>query len=694
MNNKVFLTKEDFSMENYSLDKAYFQQLFENSPQGIVILGNDFTIKKVNNSFCQLFGYEPDELIGKNMDLIIAPTGLYKEAYSLTERAFQGEFVKKDVLRKVWDGSLRNFSVVAYPIMNGNQQVGIYAIYDDITKKKQYEKKLKLFASVLENNTEGVIITDCDNRITWVNHAFTSITGYTLQEVKGQNPSILKSGIQNKAFYENMWHSIRTTGYWKGEIWNKNKYNRIYPQRLNIFTLSDSEENINFMVGILTDITKEKEKDEKIYELAYRDSLTGLFNRESFNKKLTDAIDQAKNRGNKLAVLFLDLDDFKRINDNLGHSMGDNLLKVISENLESTLGDSYTVARIGGDEFTILIDDINCNEEIFPIVDRIIHTFSSPWIFDNFKFYLTTSIGISIFPEHGRDSDALIRNADIAMYKAKSDGSNRYAIYSPSMSEKTNEEFLIENGLRNALYNKEFSLHYQPIIDIKRKKVLGVEALLRWYNRDLGEVPPNKFIPIAEKNSLIVPIGEWVLWEACHQAKNLQDKGYPPLFVSVNVSAKQVQQDSFINSLSTILSETGLQPKYLTLEITEGFFMEDDNMSLLPQLMKIRALGVKLSIDDFGTGYSSFGKFSKVSIDNLKIDRSFIHNINRVKNNNLIIIAIIAMAKSLNMKVIAEGVETQTQLRLLKDYQCDMMQGYIHSHPMTIEDLEAYLSDH
>lgn len=528
MNNKVFLTKEDFSMENYSLDKAYFQQLFENSPQGIVILGNDFTIKKVNNSFCQLFGYEPDELIGKNMDLIIAPTGLYKEAYSLTERAFQGEFVKKDVLRKVWDGSLRNFSVVAYPIMNGNQQVGIYAIYDDITKKKQYEKKLKLFASVLENNTEGVIITDCDNRITWVNHAFTSITGYTLQEVKGQNPSILKSGIQNKAFYENMWHSIRTTGYWKGEIWNKNKYNRIYPQRLNIFTLSDSEENINFMVGILTDITKEKEKEEKIYELAYRDSLTGLFNRESFNKKLTDAIDQAKNRGNKLAVLFLDLDDFKRINDNLGHSMGDNLLKVISENLESTLGDSYTVARIGGDEFTILIDDINCNEEIFPIVDRIIHTFSSPWIFDNFKFYLTTSIGISIFPEHGRDSDALIRNADIAMYKAKSDGSNRYAIYSPSMSEKTNEEFLIENGLRNALYNKEFSLHYQPIIDIKRKKVLGVEALLRWYNRDLGEVPPNKFIPIAEKNSLIVPIGEWVLWEACHQAKNLQDKGYPP----------------------------------------------------------------------------------------------------------------------------------------------------------------------
>ena len=473
MNNKVFLTKEDFSMENYSLDKAYFQQLFENSPQGIVILGNDFTIKKVNNSFCQLFGYEPDELIGKNMDLIIAPTGLYKEAYSLTERAFQGEFVKKDVLRKVWDGSLRNFSVVAYPIMNGNQQVGIYAIYDDITKKKQYEKKLKLFASVLENNTEGVIITDCDNRITWVNHAFTSITGYTLQEVKGQNPSILKSGIQNKAFYENMWHSIRTTGYWKGEIWNKNKYNRIYPQRLNIFTLSDSEENINFMVGILTDITKEKEKEEKIYELAYRDSLTGLFNRESFNKKLTDTIDQAKNRGNKLAVLFLDLDDFKRINDNLGHSMGDNLLKVISENLESTLGDSYTVARIGGDEFTILIDDINCNEEIFPIVDRIIHTFSSPWIFDNFKFYLTTSIGISIFPEHGRDSDALIRNADIAMYKAKSDGSNRYAIYSPSMSEKTNEEFLIENGLRNALYNKEFSLHYQPIIDIKKRKSLG-----------------------------------------------------------------------------------------------------------------------------------------------------------------------------------------------------------------------------
>jgi diguanylate cyclase (GGDEF)-like protein/PAS domain S-box-containing protein len=684
------LSKYAKIQEQIALEKTYFQQLFDNSPQGIVILEQNFNIIMANEGFCKLFKYEMSEIIGKNIDDLIAPKELYKEAVEITKNASNGEFIKKEVVRKTKNNILKHFSVLAYPIIRENLQIGIYAIYDDITKKKQHEEKLKLFASVLENNTEGVIITDKNGKITWINQAFSTITGYNLEEIEGKNPSLLQSGIHTKTFYKNMWNNIINKGYWKGEIWNKNKYNKIYPQKINIFSIGN-ENNISNIVGIITDITKEKEKEEKIYELAYRDSLTGLYNRESFNKILTESIKKANKNQSKMALLFLDLNGFKKINDNLGHSMGDNLLKVIANNLNLILGEKIIIARIGGDEFTVLIDNYTHMNEIVTVIKKIKRSFVSPWIFDNYKFYLSTSIGISLYPDHGIDSDTLICKADLAMYKAKESGSSsQYIFYSPSMSEKTQEEFLIENNLRNALRQKEFTIHYQPIIDIKTNSIIGAEALLRWNNKsNLGIVCPKKFIPIAEKCGLIIPIGEWILREACIQNAKWIKLGLPPLFISVNVSIKQLQQRDFLNMLSNILKEVEMDAEYLVLDITENFFMKDIK-NMLPHLDGLNSLGVRISIDDFGTGFSCLSKLANLEIDALKIDQSFINNIDD-PNNITIISAIISLAKCLNLKVVAEGVDTDSQLKFLKEYNCDMMQGHLYSPPVPSQIFEKLL---
>lgn len=674
-------------------EKTYFQQLFNNSPQGIIILDQSYNIIMANQAFCILFQYKLEEIIGKNIDYLIAPKELYNEATNITKSASNGKFIKRDVIRKTKNNILKHFSILAYPIIHQKSQIGIYAIYNDITKKKQYEEKLKLFASVLEHNTEGVIIIDENYKIEWINKAFTGITGYHYKDIKNKNISFLQTNLHSKSFYQDIWKNIKNKGYWKGELWSKDKYNKIYPQKVNLFSIKD-ENKISNLVAIINDITETKEKEKEMYKLAYRDSLTNLYNRESFNNIFTESIKKAAKNKDKMALLFLDLNGFKKINDNLGHSMGDNLLKVIATNLKLTLGENTIIARIGGDEFTILIEKYHHINEVVKVIEKVIKSFISPWIFDNYSFYLSTSIGVSLYPEHGIDNDTLISKADLAMYHAKDNKNHsKYIFYTPSMSEKTQEEYLIENELQNALLEEEFTIHYQPIINIKSNTIIGVEALLRWNNKSrLGIVCPNKFIPIAEKCGLIIPIGEWVLREACIQNIKWRKLGFSSLFVSINVSIKQLQQRDFFYKLSNILKETGMDAQYLVLEITENFFKHDIK-NIFSHLDALNSLGVKISIDDFGTGFSCLHQLAKLKINSLKIDRSFISKIHEDPSNISIILAIISLAKCLNLKVIAEGVHTDKQLKLLKEYHCDIMQGHLYSPPVPAHILENLLNN-
>lgn len=680
--------------EESILENIYYKQLFNNSPQGIVVLNQDDAIIMANEAFCILFHYTLDELLGKNLDHLIVPDNLYTEARNITLNASRGAFIKKNVLRKTKKNVLKHFSVVAYPIMFENQQIGTYAIYDDITEKKHYEEKLKLFANVLEHNTEGVFITDQDHKIKWINKAFTTITGYQFKDVKDKDIGFFQTHLHPESFYQNILDCIKRQGYWKGELWSEDKYSKVYPVKINFFSIKNGE-NLTNIVAIIADITKKRKKEEEIYKLAYRDTLTGLYNRESFNSIFKESIQSSYENKSKMALLFLDLDGFKKINDNLGHSMGDNLLRVIANNLQFTLGEKTKISRIGGDEFTVIIDQYQDIDEVIKIITKVTDSFASPWIFDNYSFYLSTSIGVSLYPEHGKDSNSLIYKADLAMYHAKENKHNtQYMIYTPSMSEKTQKEYLIENNLQSALFKEELSIHYQPIVDLESNNIIGAEALLRWNNKEeLGIVSPDVFIPIAEKCGLIIPMGEWVLRKACQQSIKWKEQGFPPLFVSVNVSITQLQQQDFSRKLSTILEEVGMDAENLILEITENFFIHDIK-SMLPHLDALSALGIKISIDNFGTGLSCISKLIKLNIESLKIDRSFIRNPYKDPDNARIVAAIITLAKCFNFKVIAEGVDTEQQLQLLKELDCHMMQGNLYSPALEIRDFEKLLDKH
>jgi diguanylate cyclase (GGDEF)-like protein/PAS domain S-box-containing protein len=437
------------------------------------------------------------------------------------------------------------------------------------------------------------------------------------------------------------------------------------------------------------DITERKKQEDWIKRQAYFDSLTGLPNRRLFHKQLVSALLEDHGNGNMMAVLFLDLDRFKSINDTLGHTVGDNLLRVTANRLLGCLRETDIVARLGGDEFTILLTNIRQRQCAVEVAERIIKSLSEPFHIQGYEFFLTTSIGISFYPNDGETYESLIKHADTAMYYAKEGGRNNFQIYTADMNTKALERLVIENYLRKALENSELSLYYQPVVEVNSGKIMGMEALLRWDNPELGRVSPNDYIPIAEETGLIVPIGEWALRTACAQNKAWQDAGYPPLRIAVNLSARQILQGNIVEAVSNILQETDLDPKWLTLEMTETIMQNSDEAITL--LHKLRLMGVRISLDDFGTGYSSLSYLKRLPINTLKIDQSFVRDISRDSVNAAIAKAIIEMAHTLRLNVIAEGVETEEQLSSLRDMKCDHMQGYLFSKPVPSKEFERLL---
>ncbi|MCU7848051.1 MAG: PAS domain S-box protein [Candidatus Thiodiazotropha sp. (ex Lucinoma kastoroae)] len=554
-----------------------------------------------------------------------------------------------------------------------------------LISRKRADRQLKQSAIVFETTREAVSITDADANILAVNRAFTEITGYKESEVLGKNPNILKSGRYEKTFYDEMWCAINSEGQWKGEIWNRRKNGEVYPEWLSINSVLDDKGHVINYVGVFSDISQIKRSEEQLHHLAHFDPLTDLPNRLQLSNQLETSIGRAQRHNQQIALLFLDLDHFKTINDSLGHPTGDQVLKAVADRLRMRIRKEDFLARLGGDEFVILLDDCQRMDDVAFVAQDAIQTMQKPLVLeDKQDIYLGCSIGISIYPADGTETMELIRNADTAMYRAKSEGRNTYRFYTEAMTRIASERLELESKLRRAIEHEELCVYYQPQLSVVSQEIIGFEALVRWQSPEEGLILPGRFIGIAEESGLIGAIGEWVLEKACGDVMEWRRKGVDPRILSVNLSSRQFHNHLLAEDIAGVLSRCGMQPSQLELEITESVLMELTEKTV-NNLKELENLGIRLSIDDFGTGYSSLAYLKWFNIDKLKIDRAFIKGVPGDTSDVEITSTIIAMARNLHIQVLAEGVENQQQLAFLQGQSCDQYQGYYYAKPLPEE---------
>jgi len=561
----------------------------------------------------------------------------------------------------------------------------------EVAERKLAEERLSLSARVFESSGECIVITDAENRIVSANPAFREMTGFTVDEVVGQSPGILKSDRHDSEFYEAMWDSITTQGAWRGEIWNRRKNGEVFPQWLSINAVRDIDDRVVNYIAVSSDMTKRKAADERINFLAYYDALTELPNRALLQDRLQQAIANARRDRGELALMFLDLNRFKTINDSLGHHAGDLLLQKVAQRLKSRLRETDIVARMGGDEFVVVLSNLKNRGDVADIAREIHEEISKPMAIEGHALTVSTSIGVSLHPDDGADIQTLMKNADVAMYHCKEEG-QQCVFFTSDMNDLASKRLAIENGLRGALAKDEFVLYYQPQWDLRTGRIIGSEALIRWEHPVLGIVPPMDFIPIAEESELIVPIGTWVLREACRMNAQWQHQGLPRVPVAVNVSAEQFRKTDFKTTVMEALADYDLAAEYLELEITETVLIHDPE-AVARSFEEIRSIGVNFAIDDFGTGYSSLSYLKELSLSKLKIDRSFVRGVPQNKDDAAIVRAIVDMARSLSLRVIAEGVETQEHAEFLQSIRCDQAQGYLYSRPIPADEFGELLAN-
>lgn len=559
--------------------------------------------------------------------------------------------------------------------------------------RKETEIRLQLFEKVFENANEGITITDPDGNIQAVNQAFTDITGYSAQEAVGQNPRILKSERHDHAFYQSMWQSLTLKGQWSGEIWNRKKSGQAYPEFLSISAIRNKDGEAKNYMAVFHDISEMKTKEKQIEYMAYHDPLTGLPNRTLLKDRLEHAIIRARRDAKMLQLIFIDLDNFKNVNDTAGHAQGDELLKEAAERLDNVTRPSDTVARLGGDEFMIMVTDVDNMMRIIRMVKRIQDSFSVPFNIDGKSFHVTCSIGISVFPEDGNDADTLVRHADLAMYHSKEKGRNQYYLFEPKMAKKIHQRIEMEMNMRTAIENDEFQVYFQPQVNIRTLKPVGLEALVRWIKPDGAVVSPGRFIPLAEESGLIIPIGKQIFKKAVEQTCRIREKSQLDLMLSVNVSARQMDEPSFEKMVARIIEKTSYPTNRLKIEITESLLMRDINTTMT-RLKNLSQIGISTAIDDFGTGYSSLAYLKQMPITTLKIDKSFIDDIVDDDNALALVETIVLMANKLNMGIVAEGVEDENQLEILNQLGDMDIQGYVFARPMPLHEFELWLSEH
>jgi diguanylate cyclase (GGDEF)-like protein/PAS domain S-box-containing protein len=659
--------------------------ILENVMFGVMFVRHR-TIMSVNRRCEELFGYEPGGMVGKSTAMVF-PTPLDFEVAGMRQYPTlgQGEYFSEERHYRRRDGTLFWCMVSGCAIDQNRPSDGSIWVYADITPRKEAEEKLRLSATVLEHIADGVVVVDRQGTIIAVNPAFTQITGFSQDEAVGRDIGLMRSQRHDDEEHRQLWEQLAATGHWQGELWALRKGGEQFLQSLTFTAVRDADGTASHYAGVFSDVTLVKENAQKLDHLAHHDGLTGLPNRLLFNDRLQHAIDRAQRSQEQLALLFIDLDRFKNVNDTLGHHIGDELLTQVAAALSERLRDGDTLARLGGDEFVVLLEAIAGDFTATLVAEKLVSMFEQPFVVAGHELFVTCSIGVSLFPQDAADLNMLIRNADVAMYQAKARGRNGYRFYATSMSGEGVERLRLETWLRRSLEKNEMFLNYQPQVEIDTGRLIGVEALVRWSHPELGLVPPGRFIPLAEDTGYISQLGQWVLAEACRQMVRWQAAGLVVPKIAVNLSVRQFERGSIVATVAEILQETGLEPHRLQLEVTESLIMNTGDA--LAFINDLHALGVSLAIDDFGTGYSSLAYLKRMPVQTLKIDRSFIQDIHEDPHDEAIAIAIIQLGKSMNLAVIAEGVETDAQAAFLLRHGCNQAQGYYYSRPVMPDDL-------
>lgn len=665
----------------------------EASANAIIITDNNALIEWANPAFSKLTGFTLEETIGKHpKDLV--NSGIQDKAFYelLWQTILKGMVWHGEVVNKHKDGTLYYEEMTITPVrINDDKITHFIAIKQNINERKQIEERLREAATVMESTHDGVMITDTTPRILVVNEAYTTITGYSTEEVIGKNPNIVSSGRANPSFYTTMWSHISQDGYWQGEVWNRRKNGECYPQLLTINTIYDSKQQPVRYVGVFADITKLKKNQEQLEFLAHHDPLTRLPNRSLTESRLQHELEQAQRNAHQIAVLFIDLDRFKIVNDSFGHLVGDELLCAVAQRLSLRVREGDTLGRLGGDEFILLANPLVETQDAAVIARDILNALSEPFKLSNdHEVFIGGSIGISLFPQDGESVTELMKNADAAMYLAKKNGRNQFSFYTKKMNAGACAQLEMENDLRRALLQNELVLHYQPKVDLQSKKVCGLEALIRWKRGGKAWVEPAVFIPLAEKSGLILNIGNWVIEQACWQIRNWLDEGLCDVDVSINISARQFRSGNLDQLVAQALTKYNIDAHHLELELTESMLMLEPDHAV-STMHKLKKIGVKISLDDFGTGYSSFSYLSRFPIDTLKIDQSFIHDVTTHENAAEITSAIIGLAHRMNLRVVAEGVETEDQLDYLLEKNSDEIQGFHFSKPLSPNDVAVLI---
>lgn len=687
----IFVTRKNRQALEMKEEVHLLSEVVEHTPTVIVITNFDGTIEYVNESFERETGYKKSEVIGQNPRILKSGDKSdqeYLEMWSqLTSgKTWQGEFhnIRKDGTR-YWERA----SIGPLKDTNGNITHYI-ALKQPIDEEKAAQEKLRLASTVFDAATEAIMVTNADKSIEMINPAFQNITGYTEREVIGKTPVILKSGRHPEEFYKTLYACLNTRDSWEGEIWNRRKNGEIYPQWLMISSRRDQNGNLEGYVALFADISQRKKDEAIILQQANYDSVTSLPNRNLFTDRLDQALVQADRNQSKTALLFIDLDRFKYVNDTYGHHMGDLLLQQVAERLKAEIRKSDTVARLGGDEFAVIISNIHKPRVVEKIANKILSSLSKPYQLNENEAYISCSIGIAFYPDHSTQPETLIVNADSAMYKAKQKGRNRHEYFNDALSKDFNQRRAIERDLYKALQKDEFILEYQPIWDIDRTSVKSIEALIRWQHPEKGIIYPDSFIPLAEESNLIHDIGNWVIQLSCNLAKELQEAFAQPPTVSINISSLQFMRGGVHHTIKQALSLNNIKGSALTVELTESVLLIDQQ-NIEDQLLELESMGIQISVDDFGTGFSSLSYLKKYPIQCIKIDRSFIVDLESDQEDRALVAGIISLADSLSLKTVIEGVETDAQLAFIRQYGNPMIQGYLYSRPIRKERLMQLL---
>lgn len=665
------------------------QRMIENGLIGVALV-QDKKLQFVNTQFATILGYSVEYLLQSKPDL--------QQLFPRVPADFFNEKIQphNEVEKKLEtvavhnNGQLIDVEVFFLPPEKNRQELIVYLL--DIHQRKKNERTALLANLVYENTSEAIVVTDENGIVVDMNPAFTHITGYERADIVGRSMNLLSSGRQGRSFYKKMWRQLKSTGRWKGDIWNKRKSGEEYTERLTISTCYNEDGSVFRRIGLFFDITQDKVREELMWRQANHDHLTDLPNRQMFQARLQQAMQEADEHDKPFALIFLDLDLFKDVNDTFGHDKGDKLLKQAAKRLLSCVRDTDTVARIGGDEFTVIVVDVPNQEVVERICKDILIKIAQPYFLGESTANVSASIGVTFYPEDAEDAGELLKNADMAMYASKECGRNQYCFFLPAMSEAIQARMLFSQNLQTAVREDQFVLFYQPIVDMRTGQASRFEALIRWKHPELGLVPPSEYIPFAEDSGLIVDIGNWVFKAAVNQAKKWHEQNHHYV-LSLNVSPAQFYADGVkVEDWVQIIKDAGLPCSAIVLEITERLLLED-NPIVTSSLNQLRQAGIHIALDDFGTGFSSLTYLKRYPIDAIKIDQSFVRHLAPDSEDLALCEAMIVMAQKLGLSIIAEGIEGPQQEQLLLEAGCVLGQGYLYSRPVSAEDLELWLNE-